>query len=31
VAGTPEQLAARLKAEIPAVQELVSKAGISTQ
>jgi tripartite-type tricarboxylate transporter receptor subunit TctC len=31
VAGTPEQLAARLKSEIPAVQELVAKAGISTQ
>ena len=31
VAGTPEQLLARLKSEIPAVQELVTKAGISTQ
>jgi tripartite-type tricarboxylate transporter receptor subunit TctC len=31
VAGTPEQLAARIKAEIPAVQELVVKAGIPVQ
>jgi tripartite-type tricarboxylate transporter receptor subunit TctC len=31
VAGTPEQLTARLKTEIPAVQELVAKAGIQTQ
>lgn len=31
VAGTPEQLAARIKAEIPAVQELVAKAGIPLQ
>jgi tripartite-type tricarboxylate transporter receptor subunit TctC len=28
VAGTPEQLAARVAAEIPAVRELVEKAGI---
>ena len=31
VAGTPEQLAARIKAEIPAVRELVAKAGIPLQ
>jgi tripartite-type tricarboxylate transporter receptor subunit TctC len=31
VAGTPEQLAARIKAEIPAVRELVEKAGIKTE
>ena len=31
VAGTPEQLAARIKAEIPAVRELVAKAGIPVQ
>ncbi|MPZ36727.1 MAG: tripartite tricarboxylate transporter substrate binding protein [Rhizobiales bacterium] len=28
VAGTPDQLTARIKAEIPAVRELVAKAGI---
>src|SRR5258705_2781220 len=31
VAGTPEQLAARIQAEIPAVRELVAKAGIPVQ
>ncbi len=31
VAGTPEELAARIKAEIPAVRELVAKAGIPLQ
>jgi tripartite-type tricarboxylate transporter receptor subunit TctC len=31
VAGTPEQLSARLKSEIPAVQELVARAGIKTE
>ncbi len=31
VASSPEQLAARIKAEIPAVRELVQKAGIKTQ
>jgi tripartite-type tricarboxylate transporter receptor subunit TctC len=31
VAGTPEQLAARIKAEIPAVRELVAKSGIPVQ
>ena len=31
VAGTPEQLSARIKAEIPAVRELVAKAGIPLQ
>ncbi len=31
VAGTPEQLAARVAAEIPAVRELVEKAGIKTE
>jgi tripartite-type tricarboxylate transporter receptor subunit TctC len=31
VAGTPEQLAARLAAEIPAVKELVSKLGIKPE
>ncbi len=31
VAGTPDELAARIKAEIPAVQELVAKAGIPLQ
>jgi tripartite-type tricarboxylate transporter receptor subunit TctC len=31
VAGTPDQLAARIKAEIPAVQDLVAKAGIPLQ
>jgi tripartite-type tricarboxylate transporter receptor subunit TctC len=31
VAGTPEQLAARLAAEVPAVRELVAKAGIKTE
>jgi tripartite-type tricarboxylate transporter receptor subunit TctC len=31
VAGTPEQLAARLAAEIPAVRELVEKAGIKPE
>lgn len=31
VAGTPEQLAARIKSEIPAVRELVAKAGIPLQ
>jgi tripartite-type tricarboxylate transporter receptor subunit TctC len=31
VAGTPEQLAARVAAEIPAVRELVEKAGIKPE
>jgi tripartite-type tricarboxylate transporter receptor subunit TctC len=31
VAGTPEQLAARIKSEIPAVRELVAKSGIPVQ
>jgi tripartite-type tricarboxylate transporter receptor subunit TctC len=31
VAGTPEQLAARVAAEVPAVRELVLKAGIKTE
>ncbi|MDB5601353.1 MAG: transporter substrate-binding protein [Xanthobacteraceae bacterium] len=31
VAGTPEQLAARLASEIPSVKELVAKAGIKTE
>src|SRR5215475_1378704 len=31
VAGTPEQLAARIEAEIPAVRELVEKAGIKPE
>jgi tripartite-type tricarboxylate transporter receptor subunit TctC len=31
VAGSPNELAARIKAEIPAVQELVAKAGIPLQ
>lgn len=31
VAGTPEQLAARLAAEVPAVKELVERAGINVQ
>jgi tripartite-type tricarboxylate transporter receptor subunit TctC len=31
VAGTPEQLAARVAKEIPAVRELVEKAGIKTE
>ena len=31
VAGTPDQLSARIKAEIPAVRELVAKAGIPLQ
>jgi tripartite-type tricarboxylate transporter receptor subunit TctC len=31
VAGTPEQLAARIKAEIPSVRELVEKAGIKPE
>jgi tripartite-type tricarboxylate transporter receptor subunit TctC len=31
VAGTPEQLAARVAAEVPAVRELVAKAGIKTE
>jgi len=31
VAGTPEELAARIKLEIPAVRELVAKAGIPLQ
>jgi tripartite-type tricarboxylate transporter receptor subunit TctC len=31
VAGTPEQLAARIKTEIPAVRELVAKSGIPVQ
>jgi tripartite-type tricarboxylate transporter receptor subunit TctC len=31
VAGTPEQLATRIKAEIPAVRELVEKAGIKPE
>jgi hypothetical protein len=31
VAGTPEELSARIKAEIPAVRELVAKAGIPLQ
>jgi tripartite-type tricarboxylate transporter receptor subunit TctC len=31
VAGTPEQLAARIKSEIPAVRELVEKAGIKPE
>ena len=30
VTGTPEELAARLAAEVPAVRELVAKAGIKT-
>jgi tripartite-type tricarboxylate transporter receptor subunit TctC len=31
VAGTPEELAARIKTEIPAVRELVAKSGIPLQ
>jgi tripartite-type tricarboxylate transporter receptor subunit TctC len=31
VAGAPEQLAARVAAEVPAVRELVAKAGIKTE
>jgi tripartite-type tricarboxylate transporter receptor subunit TctC len=31
VAGTPDQLSARIKTEIPAVRELVAKAGIPLQ
>jgi tripartite-type tricarboxylate transporter receptor subunit TctC len=31
VAGTPEEMTARIKAEIPAVRELVAKAGIPLQ
>ena len=31
VAGTPDELSARIKAEIPAVRELVAKAGIPLQ
>src|SRR5215218_1835470 len=31
VAGTPEQLAARVAAEVPAVRELVAKAGIKPE
>jgi tripartite-type tricarboxylate transporter receptor subunit TctC len=31
VAGTPEQLAARIKAEIPSVRDLVEKAGIKPE
>jgi tripartite-type tricarboxylate transporter receptor subunit TctC len=31
VAGTPEQLTARITAEIPAVRELVEKAGIKPE
>jgi tripartite-type tricarboxylate transporter receptor subunit TctC len=31
VAGTPEELAARIKAEIPAVQELVTRTGMPLQ
>jgi tripartite-type tricarboxylate transporter receptor subunit TctC len=31
VAGTPEQLAARIKSEIPSVRELVEKAGIKPE
>lgn len=31
VAGTPEELAARVAAEIPAVRELVTRAGIKTE
>jgi tripartite-type tricarboxylate transporter receptor subunit TctC len=31
VAGTPNELSARIKAEIPAVQQLVAKAGIPLQ
>jgi tripartite-type tricarboxylate transporter receptor subunit TctC len=31
VAGTPEQLAARIRAEIPSVRELVEKAGIKPE
>ena len=31
VAGTPDELSARIKAEIPAVRELVEKAGIPLQ
>ena len=31
VAGTPDSSAARIKAEIPAVRELVAKAGIPLQ
>jgi tripartite-type tricarboxylate transporter receptor subunit TctC len=31
VAGTPEQLAARVAAEVPAVRDLVTKAGIKTE
>ncbi len=31
VAGTPDQLAARVAAEVPAVRDLVAKAGIKTE
>ena len=31
VAGSPEQMTARLKREIPEVKELVAKAGIKTE
>ena len=31
VAGTPEQLAARIRTEIPSVRELVEKAGIKPE
>ena len=31
VAGTPEELAARVKAEVPAVRELAGKAGIKPE
>ena len=31
VAGTPEQLAARVAAEVPAVRDLVTKAGIKPE
>jgi tripartite-type tricarboxylate transporter receptor subunit TctC len=31
VAGTPEQLAARVAAEVPAVRDLVAKAGIKAE
>jgi tripartite-type tricarboxylate transporter receptor subunit TctC len=31
VAGTPDQLAARLAAEVPSVKELVTRAGIKAE
>jgi tripartite-type tricarboxylate transporter receptor subunit TctC len=31
VAGTPEQLASRVAAEVPAVRDLVAKAGIKAE